>query len=96
MELKELPSGTLDASPPFGVIPADVRIHVEDDNVLVITSDQKQPGAAEATEKFKPIWYEQPESTDLDNIHAEYKTDVLTVTMEKLPLPGTKSRAWPR
>lgn len=92
MEVKELPSGALvlAVGVPAGVSPADVRVQVEDGNVLVIAGERKQPAAAEATGKFERIRYPLPASAHLDSIRAEYKDGVLTVTVEKLPPPGTK------
>ncbi|XBH62523.1 hypothetical protein VPH35_116729 [Triticum aestivum] len=92
MEVKELPSGALvlAVDVPAGVSPADVRVQVEDGNVLVITGECEHPAAAEATGKFERIRYPPPESADLDSIRAEYRDGVLSVTVEKLPPPGTK------
>jgi hypothetical protein len=46
--------------------------------------------AAEATGKLERITYPLPESADLVGISAEYKDGVLTVTVEKLPPPGSE------
>ncbi|RCV04833.1 hypothetical protein SETIT_1G032700v2 [Setaria italica] len=116
MDVKELPSGAIVLAVDMpGVSPADVKVQVEEGNVLTISGERKLPaedggqqaaadGGAGASEKQQGVKYLRmerrmgkfmrrfplPESADLDNIRAEYKDGVLTVTVDKKPPPEPK------
>ncbi|KAL6604434.1 hypothetical protein ACP70R_028682 [Stipagrostis hirtigluma subsp. patula] len=104
MDVKELPSGAIVLAVDMpGVSPADVKVQVEEGNVLTISGERKRPaedGAAGEGEKqgVKYLRMERrmgkfmrrfplPESADLDTVRAEYKDGVLTVTVDKKPPP---------
>ncbi|XP_015688937.1 19.0 kDa class II heat shock protein-like [Oryza brachyantha] len=105
MDVKELPSGALVLAVDMpGVSPADVRVQVEEGNVLTISGERKRPGDAgdgKAADAVKYLRMERrmgkfmrkfplPESADLDSVRAEYKDGVLTVTVHKKPPPEPK------
>lgn len=83
-----------------GVAPADVRVEVEDGNVLAISGERRRP-AGDDGEGVKYLRMERrmgkfmrkfplPESADIDGVRAEYKDGVLTVTVNKKPPPEPK------
>ena len=102
MDVKELrASGALVLAVDMpGVAPADVRVEVEDGNVLAISGDRRRPAGDgdDGGEGVKYLRMERrmgkfmrrfplPESADLDGVRAEYKDGVLTVTVDKKPPP---------
>uniref|UniRef100_A0A0E0JXC8 SHSP domain-containing protein n=1 Tax=Oryza punctata TaxID=4537 RepID=A0A0E0JXC8_ORYPU len=101
MDVKELPaSGALVLAVDMpGVVPADVKVQVEEGNVLTITGERKRP--ADDGDGVKYLRMERrmgkfmrkfplPESADIDGVRAEYKDGVLTVTVNKKPPPEPK------
>uniref|UniRef100_A0A0E0NBR6 SHSP domain-containing protein n=1 Tax=Oryza rufipogon TaxID=4529 RepID=A0A0E0NBR6_ORYRU len=102
MDVKELrASGALVLAVDMpGVAPADVRVEVEDGNVLAISGERRRP-AGDDGEGVKYLRMERrmgkfmrkfplPESADIDGVRAEYKDGVLTVTVNKKPPPEPK------
>ena len=106
MDVKELPSGPIVLAVDMpGVSLADVKVQVEEGNVLAISGERKRPsedgadGSEQQGVKYLRMekrmgkfmrWFPLLESADLDNIRAEYKDGVLTVIVDKKPPPEPK------
>uniref|UniRef100_A0A0D9VDT5 SHSP domain-containing protein n=1 Tax=Leersia perrieri TaxID=77586 RepID=A0A0D9VDT5_9ORYZ len=103
MDVKEIPSSgeiVLAVDMP-GVRAADVKVKVEDGNILTIAGERKRPADDGDDDGVKYLRMERrmgrfmrrfplPESADIDGIRAEYKDGVLTVSVKKKPPPEPK------
>ncbi|KAK4770065.1 hypothetical protein SAY87_030597 [Trapa incisa] len=81
-----------------GLASGDIKVLVEDDNVLLISGERKREGEKEG-EKYLRMErrvgkfmrkFVLPENADTDAISAVCKDGVLTVTVKKLPPPEPK------
>ncbi|KAI3783329.1 hypothetical protein L1987_42407 [Smallanthus sonchifolius] len=84
-----------------GVKSGDIKVHVEEDNVLVISGERKRDHGLEEKEGVKYVRMERrmgklmrkfalPENADTDKISAICQDGVLTVTVGKVPPPEPK------
>ncbi|XP_072961280.1 17.1 kDa class II heat shock protein-like [Typha angustifolia] len=98
MDIKELPSGTIVLTVDMpGVNPGEVKVQVEEGNVLVISGERKMTEDKEGKYlrmerrmgKFMRK-FPLPENANLESITAAYRDGVLTVTVEKKPPPEPK------
>ncbi|KAJ3692008.1 hypothetical protein LUZ60_012358 [Juncus effusus] len=100
MDVKELPDGRIVLTVDMpGVIANEVKVQVEDNNLLVISGERKRPGEEDKEGKYLRMErrmgkfmrkFPLPDNVNLDSISADYKDGVLTVTVEKLPPPEPK------
>ncbi|XP_078177125.1 17.1 kDa class II heat shock protein-like [Carex rostrata] len=101
MDVKELPDGrillTVDMP---GVHANEIKVQVEDNNLLVISGERKRP-AEEEKDSGKYLRMERrmgkfmrkfplPDNVSLDSITAQCKDGVLTVSVERMPPPEPK------
>ncbi|KAK1404235.1 Small heat shock protein HSP [Heracleum sosnowskyi] len=81
-----------------GLKSGDIKVQVEEDNVLVVRGERKRE---EENEGVKYVRMERrigkfmrkfvlPENSDLENVNVLCEDGVLTVTVEKLPPPEPK------
>ncbi|CAI9093755.1 OLC1v1029316C1 [Oldenlandia corymbosa var. corymbosa] len=81
-----------------GLKPDQLKVHLEEDNVLVVSGDRKR----EKEEDVKFLKMERrvgkllkkfvlPENADTNKINANYQDGVLTVTVDKVPPPEPKT-----
>lgn len=99
-DVKELPNSYQFIIDMPGLKSGDIKVQVEDDNVLVISGQRKREEEKEK-EGVKYLRMERrvgkfmrkfvlPENADMEKISAVCKDGVLTVTVEKLPPPEPK------
>ena len=92
-DVKEYPNFYTSIVDMPGMKPGDIKVQVEDDNVLVISGERKRE---EEKEDAKHVIMERrvgkfmrkfalPENANTDKISAVCQDGVLTVTVEKLP-----------
>ncbi|KAJ4782233.1 hypothetical protein LUZ62_066490 [Rhynchospora pubera] len=100
MDVKEMPDGRilLIVDMP-GVHGNEVKVQVEDNNLLVISGERKRSTEEEKDGKYLRMErrmgkfmrkFTLPDNVNLDSITAEYKDGVLTVTVQRLPPPEPK------
>ncbi|PON71734.1 Small heat shock protein HSP [Parasponia andersonii] len=98
-DVKEHPNTYVFAVDMPGLKPDQIKVHVEDDNVLVVSGERRRE--KERDQGIKYIRMERrlgkylkkfvlPENADTDKISATYQDGVLTVTIEKKPPPEPK------
>ncbi|KAJ3686533.1 hypothetical protein LUZ61_015697 [Rhynchospora tenuis] len=100
MDVKEMPDGRIDLIIDMpGVHANEVKVQVEDNNLLVISGERKRPTEEEKDGKYLRMErrmgkfmrkFPLPDNVNLDSITAEYKDGVLTVTVQRLPPPEPK------
>ncbi|KAH7852944.1 hypothetical protein Vadar_031313 [Vaccinium darrowii] len=84
-----------------GVKPDQIKVQVEDGNVLVVSGERRREKEREHKEGVKYVRmerrqgkflkkFELPGDADLESIHANYQDGVLTITVEKKPKPEPK------
>ncbi|THG17734.1 17.3 kDa class II heat shock protein-like [Camellia sinensis] len=97
-DVKEYPNSYVFIIDMPGLKSGDIKVQVEDDNVLVISGERKRE---EEKEGAKYVRMERrvgklmrkfvlPENANTDDISAVCQDGVLTVTVEKLPPPQPK------
>ncbi|RBJ37653.1 Hsp20/alpha crystallin family protein [Xanthomonas oryzae pv. oryzae] len=97
-DVKELPNSYVFVIDMPGLKSGDIKVQVEDDNVLLISGERKRE---EEKEGAKYVRMERrvgkfmrkfvlPENANADTISAVCQDGVLTVTVEKLPPPQPK------
>ncbi|MCE3051778.1 hypothetical protein HAX54_050785 [Datura stramonium] len=88
-------------APPWGLKPHQVRVKLEDENMLVVSRERKKEKEKEDQERIKYLRMERqfnkllkkfmlPENAITDAISATFQDGVLLVTVEKLPPPEPK------
>ncbi|PWA69618.1 class II heat shock protein [Artemisia annua] len=98
-DVKEYPNAYVFIVDMPGLKSGDIKVQVEDDNVLVISGERKRE--EEEKEGVKYVRMERrigkfmrkfslPENANIDKISAVCQDGVLTVTVEKLPPPEPK------
>ncbi|PWA84139.1 HSP20-like chaperone [Artemisia annua] len=98
-DVKEYPNAYVFIVDMPGLKSGDIKVQVEDDNVLVISGERKRE--EEEKEGVKYVRMERrigkfmrkfslPENANIDKISAVCQDGVLTVTVEKLPPPEAK------
>lgn len=98
-DVKEYPNSYAFVIDMPGLKSGDIKVQVEDDNVLVISGERKRE--AENKDGAKYVRMERrvgkfmrkftlPENANVDKISAVCQDGVLTVTVEKLPPPEPK------
>ncbi|GKC02710.1 17.9 kDa class II heat shock protein-like protein [Tanacetum coccineum] len=96
-DVKEYPNAYVFIVDMPGLKSGDIKVEVEDDNVLVISGERKR----EEEENVKFVRMERrigkfmrkfslPENANIEKISAVCQDGVLTVTVEKLPPPEPK------
>lgn len=84
-----------------GLKPDQVKVHLEDENVLVVSGERKREKEKEEKEGIKYLRMERrfgklmkkfvlPENANTDAISAAFQDGVLVVTVEKRPPPEPK------
>lgn len=84
-----------------GVRPDQIKVQVEDGNVLVVSGERRREKEREHKEGVKYVRmerrqgkflkkFELPEDADLESIQANYQDGVLTITVEKKQKPEQK------
>ncbi|ONK81587.1 uncharacterized protein A4U43_C01F30840 [Asparagus officinalis] len=100
LDVKELPAAYSFVVDMPGVKSGEIKVQIEDDNVLVISGERKREGEEKEGEgkylrmerrmgKFMRK-FRLPEDADLERVTAESKDGVLTVTVMKKPPPEPK------
>lgn len=100
-DVKELPTAYSFVIDMPGVKSGEIKVQVEDDNVLVINGERKREEHQDEKDGGKYLRMERrmgkfmrkfalPENANLDAITAECKDGVLTVTVQKKPPPEPK------
>ncbi|KAJ0960759.1 hypothetical protein J5N97_001359 [Dioscorea zingiberensis] len=100
-DVKDLPNALVFTVDMPGVKQGDIKVQVEDGNVLVISGERKRSADEEKEKEGKYLRMERrmgkfmrrfplPENVKSDGITAVYKDGVLTVTVEKQPPPEPK------
>ncbi|VFQ89467.1 unnamed protein product [Cuscuta campestris] len=98
-DVKEYPNSYVFIIDMPGLKSGDIKVQIEDDNVLTISGERKRE--AEEKEGAKYVRMERrvgkfmrkfalPENANLEKISAVCQDGVLTVTVEKLPPPEPK------
>ncbi|PON95971.1 Small heat shock protein HSP [Trema orientale] len=98
-DVKEHPNAYVFVVDMPGLKPDQIKVHVEDDNVVVVSGERRRE--KERDQGIKYIRMERrlgkylkkfvlPENADTDKISATYQDGVLTVTVEKKPPPEPK------
>ncbi|XP_057960115.1 17.3 kDa class II heat shock protein-like [Malania oleifera] len=99
MDVKEYPNSYVFVVDMPGLKSGDVKVQVEDENVLLVSGERKRE--AEEKDGAKYVRMERrvgkfirkfslPENANTDKISAVCQDGVLTVTVEKLPPPEPK------
>ncbi|GAB4836969.1 18.8 kDa class II heat shock protein [Ancistrocladus abbreviatus] len=84
-----------------GIKPSEVKVQLEDDNVLVVSGERRREKEKDEKEGVKYLRMEKrvgkfmrkfalPENANTEAIKAVWHDGVLTVTVEKLPPPEPK------
>lgn len=84
-----------------GIKASEIKVQVENDNVLVVSGERKREKEKDEKEGVKYVRMERrvgkfmrkfslPENANMDAISAVYQDGVLKVTVEKLPPPEPK------
>ncbi|MBA0868629.1 hypothetical protein Goshw_016639 [Gossypium schwendimanii] len=84
-----------------GISPSEIKVHVEDENVLVVCGERKREKEKDEKEGVKYVRMERrvgkfmrkfqlPDNANMDKISAVCQDGVLRVTVEKLPPPEPK------
>ncbi|CAH1449571.1 unnamed protein product [Lactuca virosa] len=100
-DVKEYPNSYVFIVDMPGLKSGDIKVQVEEDNVLVISGERKREHDQEEKEGVKYVRMERrigkfmrkfalPENANTDKISAICQDGVLTVTVEKLPPPEPK------
>ncbi|KAL4563942.1 hypothetical protein LXL04_027991 [Taraxacum kok-saghyz] len=100
-DVKEYPNSYVFIVDMPGLKSGDIKVQVEDDNVLVISGERKREHDQEEKEGVKYVRMERrigkfmrkfalPENANMEKISAICQDGVLTVTVEKLPPPVPK------
>lgn len=98
-DVKEYPNSYVFVIDMPGLKSGDIKVQVEDDNVLVVCGERKRQ--EEETQGVKYVRMERrigkfmkkfvlPDNANLENINAVCQDGVLTVTVQKLPPPEPK------
>ena len=98
-DVKEHPNAYVFVVDMPGLKSDQIKVHVEDDNVLVVSGERKRE--KERDQGIKYLRMERrlgkylkkfilPENANIDKITASYQDGVLTVTVEKKPPPEPK------
>ncbi|KAJ0985502.1 hypothetical protein J5N97_003858 [Dioscorea zingiberensis] len=97
-DVRELPGSYVFVVDMPGVKPGEIKVEVEDENVLVISGERKR-GEEEKDGKYLRIErrvgkfmrkFSLPENANTEAISAVCRDGVLTVTVQKLPPPEAK------
>ncbi|KAK1428145.1 hypothetical protein QVD17_16973 [Tagetes erecta] len=97
-DVKEYPNSYVFIIDMPGLKSGDIKVQVEDENVLVVTGERKREDEKDGVKyvrmerrigKFMRK-FALPENANLDKISAVCQDGVLTVTVEKLPPPEPK------
>ncbi|XP_023735798.1 17.9 kDa class II heat shock protein [Lactuca sativa] len=100
-DVKEYPNSYVFIVDMPGLKSGDIKVQVEEDNVLVISGERKREHDQEEKEGVKYVRMERrigkfmrkfvlPENANMEKISAICQDGVLTVTVEKLPPPEPK------
>uniref|UniRef100_A0A2P2JEH9 17.9 kDa class II heat shock protein-like n=1 Tax=Rhizophora mucronata TaxID=61149 RepID=A0A2P2JEH9_RHIMU len=97
-DVKELTNAYVFVIDMPGLKSGDIKVQVEDDNVLIISGERKREEEKEGTKYVRMERrvgklmrkFVLPENANTDAISAVCKDGVLTVTVEKLPPPEPK------
>ncbi|XP_031094048.1 18.8 kDa class II heat shock protein [Ipomoea triloba] len=100
-DVKEYPNSYVFIVDMPGVKAAEIKVQVEDDNVLVVSGERKRKREKDEKDGVKYLRMERrvgkfmrkfvlPENANVEAINAVYKDGVLQVTVEKLPPPEPK------
>ncbi|KAG8381773.1 hypothetical protein BUALT_Bualt05G0007500 [Buddleja alternifolia] len=100
-DVKEYPNSYAFVIDMPGLKSGDIKVQIEDDNVLVISGERRREEEKEKAAAAKYVRMERrvgkfmrkfnlPENADTEKITAVCKDGVLTVTVEKLPPPQPK------
>ncbi|KVI01506.1 17.9 kDa class II heat shock protein-like [Cynara cardunculus var. scolymus] len=100
-DVKEYPNSYVFIVDMPGLKSGDIKVQVEDENVLVISGERKREHEQEEKEGVKYVRMERrigkfmrkfvlPENANTEKISAICQDGVLTVTVEKLPPPEPK------
>ncbi|KAL8222959.1 hypothetical protein R6Q57_020358 [Mikania cordata] len=101
VDVKEHPNSYVFVVDMPGLKSGDIKVQVEEENVLVISGERKREHDEEEKEGVKYVRMERrigklmrkfslPENANTDKISAICQDGVLTVTVEKLPPPEPK------
>ncbi|KAL6972683.1 hypothetical protein U1Q18_026856 [Sarracenia purpurea var. burkii] len=98
VDVKELRTSYVFVVDMPGMKAGNVRVQVEDGNVLVISGERKreEEGGAKYLKMERRVgrfmrWFVLPENANVESISAAARDGVLTVTVEKLPPPEPKN-----
>ncbi|XP_010669350.2 17.1 kDa class II heat shock protein [Beta vulgaris subsp. vulgaris] len=97
-DIKDLPNAYIFIVDMPGVKPAEVKVQVEDDNVLVVRGERRKEKEKDGVKYVKMERrggkfmrkFVLPENANTEGITAVCQDGVLTVTVEKLPPPEPK------
>lgn len=100
-DIKEYPNSYVFVVDMPGVKPTEIKVQVEDGNMLTVTGERKRDKEKDHKEGVKYVRMERragkflrkfglPENANVDGISASCQDGVLTVTVEKLPPPEPK------
>ncbi|ONK80883.1 uncharacterized protein A4U43_C01F22820 [Asparagus officinalis] len=100
-DVKELPTAYTFVVDMPGVSSGEIKVQIEDDNVLVISGERRRGEEQGEREEGRYLRMERrmgkfmrkfslPENADLDKVTAECRDGVLTVTVMKKPPPEPK------
>ncbi|XP_019153909.1 PREDICTED: 18.8 kDa class II heat shock protein [Ipomoea nil] len=100
-DVKEYPNSYVFIADMPGVKAAEIKVQVEDDNVLVVSGERKREREKDEKDGVKYLRMERrvgkfmrkfvlPENANVEAINAVYQDGVLQVTVEKLPPPEPK------
>ncbi|KAL8222961.1 hypothetical protein R6Q57_020362 [Mikania cordata] len=100
-DVKEYPNSYVFVVDMPGLKSGDIKVQVEEENVLVISGERKREHDEEEKEGVKYVRMERrigrlmrkfslPENANTDKVSAICQDGVLTVTVEKLPPPEPK------
>ncbi|KAK6912851.1 Alpha crystallin/Hsp20 domain [Dillenia turbinata] len=100
-DVKEYPNSYQFVIDMPGIKPVEIKVQVEDNNVLVVSGERKRDREKESKDGVRYLRMERragkfmrkfnlPENVKPDAIHASVQDGVLTVTAEKRPPPEPK------
>ncbi|GMN36058.1 hypothetical protein TIFTF001_005734 [Ficus carica] len=98
-DVKDTPNANVFVIDMPGLKQDQIKVHVEDDNVLVVSGERKRERDKDQGVKYLRMErrlgkylkkFVLPENADTDKISASYQDGVLTVTVEKKPPPEPK------
>ncbi|KAJ8900333.1 hypothetical protein K2173_024973 [Erythroxylum novogranatense] len=99
MDVKELPNSYMFVIDMPGLKSSDIKVQVEDDNVLIISGERKREENKDQEIKYLRMErrigkfmrkFVLPENANTDSVSAVCQDGVLTVTVNKVPPPEPK------